>query len=132
MHQCIPFVNNLMSESIRSLRHVFHLHIQADFITLGVAHSGNLDFINTFKIESTEDILYFTLSVLERYKASPSLAEIFIMNENDGRKDLIPYLQNYIGKVRLIKPSQNVVYSYVLSEEVLQRFVNLLNIYNCE
>ena len=132
MHQTIPFINNLMLESVRSLRHVFHLHIQTDFITLGVAHSGNLDFINTFKVEQTEAIIYFTLSVLERYKASPSLAEIFIMNENEALKDIVVLLQKYIGKVRQIKSPQSVVYSYVLSEEILLRFVNLLNIYNCE
>lgn len=130
-HHSLPFVNKLLADSVRSLRYIFHLLVQKDYFFLGVAHSGTLDFINAFKANSVEDIVYYTLSVLERFKTTAALAEIFLANEtNDNELDV--KLQDYIGRVKELKAPHNMVYSYVISEEAQDRFSNLLNVYNCE
>jgi hypothetical protein len=130
-HLSIPFINNLISESSRTLRHVFHVLVQDGFILTGVAHSAKLDFINAFKTDSFEDILYFLVSVLEKYKITPALAEIYLQNETKSA-DLHNKLQAHIGKVRNLKASPNMVYSYIFTEDILERFANLLNLYHCE
>ena len=130
-HVAMPFINNLINESSRTLRHVFHVLIQNDFITIGVAHSASLDFVNSFKTETFEDILYFVVSILEKFNISPLLAEIYIQNDT-AYTDLNLRLQTYIGKVRNLKASQNIVYSYIFTEDILERFANMLNLYQCE
>lgn len=130
-HLSIPFINNLINESSRTLRHVFHVLVQDGFIMTGVAHSARLDFINAFKTDTFEDILYFLVSVLEKYKISPAMAEIYLQNETKAA-DLPMKLQAHIGKVRNLKASPNMVYSYIFTEDILERFANLLNLYHCE
>jgi hypothetical protein len=130
-HHALPFLNRLLNDSVRSLRYIFHLLVQKDYFIVGVAHSGSLDFINAFKGTTVEDIVYFTLSVLEKFKTAPSLGEIFLVNEaNDP--ELAVKLQDYIGRVKELKAPHNLVYSYVISEGSQDRFSNLLNVYNCE
>ncbi len=130
-HHSLPFITYLIGESSRTLRHVFHMMIDNNYITIGVAHSGSLDFINSFQIQTTEDILYFLVSVLEKFRVSPSLAEVYSIN-NSSTADIHNKLQPYIGKVRNLKASQNMVYSYIFTEDILERFANMLNLYHCE
>lgn len=130
-HTTFPFISNLVNESSRTLRHVFHFLISDSFIAAGVAHSARLDFVNTFTALTFEDHLYYIISVLEKFKISPSLAEISIQNDT-SQADIQLRLQNYIGKVRNLKASQNMVYSYIITEDILERFANMLNLYHCE
>jgi hypothetical protein len=131
-HQVYPYIHNIVIESNRSLRHVFHLLIQSGSITICVAHMGNLDFVNSFRTETNDDILYYTLAVMEQFKISSTLAEIFVTNEMEIPDTINEKLKSFIGKVRINKPPQNIVYSYALPEENLTRFTNLLNLFNCE
>lgn len=130
-HHSLPFINKLITDSIRSLRYVFHLLVQKDYILLGVAHSGSLDFINTFKASSAEDIVYYTLTILEKFKVSPGTAEVYMINETK-EPEIAVKLQEYIGRVKELKAPHNIVYSYVISEEAQDRFCNILSVYNCE
>lgn len=130
-HISLPFIHNLINESSRTLRHVFQFLIHDEFIIAGVAHSAKLDFINSFKVESFEDILYFIASTLEKFKISPVLAEIAIQNDS-SYADLNTRLETYIGKVRNLKATHNMVYSYIFTEDVLVQFANMLNLYHCE
>lgn len=130
-HNSLPFTVNLVNESTKSLRYIFHLLVQDNSILIGVAHSGKLDFINIFAVNTFEDILYYLLSVLDKFKVLPAQAEINIVNET-GSSDLNERLEAHVSKVRPLKASQNIVYSYVITEEVLERFANLLNLYHCE
>jgi hypothetical protein len=130
-HHSMPFVNKLLADSVRSLRYIFHLLVQKDYFFLGVAHSGSLDFINTFNATTVEDIVYYTLSILEKFKTTPAMAEVFVVNETNDTEMAVK-LQEYIGRVKELKAPHNLVYSYVISEEAQDRFSNLLNVYNCE
>jgi hypothetical protein len=130
-HFTFPFINELVNESSRTLRHVFHFLVTDSYITAGVAHSTRLDFVNAFPASSFEDYLYYVVSVLEKFKISPLLAEISIQNDS-SRTDFQSSMQNYIGKVRNLKASQHLVYSYILTEDILEHFANMLNLYHCE
>lgn len=130
-HVVLPFSCNLITESSRTLRHVFHFTIHKGFMIAGVAHSAKPDFINSFKAETYEEILYYIVQVLDKFKVAPSLAEIYIQNST-GIQDLHNRLQTYIGKVRNLKASHGMVYSYIFTEDVMERFANLLNLYHCE
>ncbi len=130
-HVVLPFSNNLISESSRTLRHVFHFTVHDGFLIAGVAHSAKPDFMNSFKTESFEEILYYIVSVLEKFKVAPSFAEIHLQNSSKIT-DLNSRLQTYIGKVRNLKASHGMVYSYIFTEDVMERFANLLNLYHCE
>jgi hypothetical protein len=130
-HQTVPLIHNILNESGRSLRHVVHLLIHPGFITISIAHSGSIDYINTFRTESNDDIIFYALSILELFKIVPSLAEIFVTNEMEAPDSINEKLKTYIGKVRSNKPPQNIVYSYAISEDSLNRFANLINLFNC-
>jgi hypothetical protein len=130
-HVVQPFSSNLITESSRTLRHVFHFSVHEGFMIAGVAHSAKPDFINSFKTQSFEEILYYIVSVLDKFKVASSFAEIHLQN-NSGISDLSNRLQTYIGKVRNLKASHGMVYSYIFTEDVMERFANLLNLYHCE
>lgn len=130
-HITVPFIQNLINESSRTLRHVFHFLVYKGYVVAGVAHSAKLDFVNCFRTETYEDILYFIISVLEKFNGAPVYAEIYVQNSS-GIPDLATRLQTYIGKVRNLKASHGMVYSYIFTEDVLERFANLLNLYHCE
>jgi hypothetical protein len=130
-HVLSPFSNNLINESSRTLRHVFHFTVFDSFMIAGVAHSAKPDFLNSFKTETFEEVLYHIVMVLDKFKVSPALAEINIQNSSKIQ-DLNTRLQTYIGKVRNLKASNGMVYSYIFTEDVMERFANLLNLYHCE
>jgi hypothetical protein len=130
-HLCLPLISNLINESARTLRHVFYMIINDGFITIGVAHSSRLDFINTFKAQTFEDILYYLVTVLDKFKVTPDVAEVYVQNST-FTPDIMTKLQSNIGKVRNLKASQNMVYSYIITEDLLERYANMLNLYHCE
>ncbi|HEX3008780.1 MAG TPA: DUF3822 family protein [Bacteroidales bacterium] len=130
-HLCLPFISNLINESARTLRHVFNMIINDGFITIGVAHSSRLDFINTFKAQTFEDILYYLVTVLDKFKVTPDVAEVYVQNSTFN-PDIMTKLHSNIGRVRNLKASQNMVYSYIITEDLLERYANMLNLYHCE
>lgn len=130
-HNSLPFALNLVNESNKTLRHIIHMLIQDGSVIIGVAQSGKLSFLNIFKTETFEDLLYYMLSVLEKFKIIPLQAEIYLINES-GDKNIENRIEPHVSKIRMIKASQSLVYSYIFNDEVLERFANMLNLYNCE
>jgi hypothetical protein len=130
-HNALPFALNLVNESNKTLRYLVHMIVQEGSVIIGVAQSGKLAFLNIFKTETFEDLLYYMLSVLEKFKIIPLQAELYLINETEN-KSIPAKIEAHVSKVRMIKASQSLVYSYIFTDEVLEHFANMLNLYNCE
>lgn len=130
LHQANSFVHTLITDSSRLLRHLFHLQLSSNSMLIGVAHMSTLDFVNSFPINSPTDVIYYSLSVLENFKISPQLVEIFVYTTPESA-DIIDEMKKFIPKIRTLSPPQSMVYSHVMTDETLLNFVNILNTYYC-
>lgn len=131
-HHSTPFIEHLIYESAKWTQPKCHVLIHNNSLDIGLAQLKKLEFFNSFYYHEYSDILYFILSVLERYKLPALSTDVFISVEKDNRNEIVEYLNNYLIAVRFIRPSNQFTYSYIFDEKHLVRYANLFNLALCE
>jgi hypothetical protein len=87
--------------------------------------------INTFPFKGKEDILYYSLFVLEQAGIQPDQAEICIGGMLDEGSDTSRLLQQYAGKVTFISRPANFAYSAIFDHLPIHRYIDLFALALC-
>jgi hypothetical protein len=130
-HRTTPFIENLVQESVRWARTKCYLSVNKGIIDIGLAHQKKLEFFNSFTYKEKSDIVYFVLNVLEQYKLSAALTDIFISVDLEEHNEIFELLNGYLQQVKFIRPSENFTFSYIFDDFQLTRFANLFNLVLC-
>jgi hypothetical protein len=126
------FVEYLISQSLNNTKKLIYVCLNEGLLNIGIAQNAELLFFNAFQYKETSDIVYFILSVLDQYNLSAKLTEVNISADVTNHDELFDFLNNYLGQIHFIKPSQQFSYSYLFDELHLTRFTNLFNLVLCE
>ncbi len=130
-HRSSPFIENMVQESVRWPRTKCYVSIHQGILDIGLAHLKKLEFFNSFTYLERSDIAYYILNVLEQFKLSSTLTDIYLSADLDKHEEIYEYLSNFLFHTRFIRPSDKFTYSYVFDEFQLTRFANLFNLTLC-
>jgi hypothetical protein len=131
-HRSSPFVEALVLHSAKWIRSKCYVSISKSEIDIGIAQMKKLEFYNSFTYKENSDIVYYLLNVLERFKLSNMLTEVYISADVENHDELFEFLNNYFNLIKFIRPSDQYLYSYMFDELQLTRFANLFNLALCE
>jgi hypothetical protein len=106
------------------------IHLEKEFFTLAVYNYGKLKLCNSFVYKNSTDILYYTLNIVKSHGMKPDLITVF--SGHITRKDnLISEIASYLRNIRYAEPKGNYVFSYVMNEIDLFRFINIISAVTC-
>ena len=131
-HRSSPFVESLVLHSAKWVRSKCYVSINKNEIDIGVAQMKKLEFYNSFSYKDNSDIVYYILNILERFKLSNMLTEVYFSDDVENHDELFEFLNNYLNLIKFIHPSDQYIYSYIFDELHLTRFANLFNLALCE
>ena len=108
-----------------------YIHIQKKSIDILVCNEKGLQLFNTFKHQSAEDFIYYTLFVCEQLELNPDEIDCCLLGEIDKPSDIYDLAYKYIRNIRFIKRNENVQLSPVINQIPEHFYYSLLHQHLC-
>jgi hypothetical protein len=97
----ITVLSRLMLLSEELVKENVILSIHANYIEVIVKQDQKLLLANQYYIKTQEDVLYYTLFILEQYQLNPLTVNITVIGNLDATSILLTSLKKYIKNIRL-------------------------------
>jgi len=91
-----------------------------------------MKFCNNYTFKAPEDLVYYTLFVMDQLSLNPEKAEVTMSGKISIKSEVVKLLRKYIRFVNVLKFDGDTSLSYALSEVEPHRFIDLLNPALCE
>lgn len=108
------------------------INLYRDEFDLLVLENGKMIFCNNYTYKAPEDLVYYTLFVMDQLSINPEKAEVNMSGNISIKSDLLKLLRKYIRFVSILKYDGGSQLSYAFSEVEPHRFIDLLNPALCE
>ena len=89
------------------------IHMHETYLEIAHFKNNELNFYNTFKVDSETDSVYFVLSVVELLKLNLDKLQVNLFGNISATSSLVSLMKKYISQVEFMKRSDN--YSYPAS-----------------
>lgn len=108
-----------------------YVHIQEKSMDVLVCNEKGLQLFNTFKHQSAEDFIYYTLFVCEQLDLNPDEIDCCFLGEIDKPSGIYDLAYKYIRNIRFIKRNENVQLSPVINQVPEHFYYPLLHQHLC-
>ena len=108
-----------------------YIHIQKKSMDILVCNKKGLQLFNTFKHQSAEDFIYYTLFVCEQLELNPDEIDCCLLGEIDKQSAIYDLAYKYIRNIRFIKRNENVQLSPVINQIPEHFYYPLLHQHLC-
>ncbi len=126
------FSNFILPRYRNSSTSSMFLNINHDNFDLILLNDGKLIFCNNFSFKAVEDLIYYTIFVVDQLKVNQEKVELKLSGNVDLNSDLIKLLRKYIKNVEMLAIEQEVQMSYALNDLEKHRYIDLFNPRLCE
>ena len=108
-----------------------HLYLQlgTQELTLVLLQQQRLEFCNVFPFSSAEDVLYYTILVMQELGLNPDQDELTIWGDLTSDSALFELLRTYIRRLRFGSRPYDLHYSYRLNEVLEYQYFDLLSLH---
>ncbi|MBU8893421.1 MAG: DUF3822 family protein [Bacteroidales bacterium] len=130
-NQQIPFINTILFKHHSETKKVF-VHINEDFIDIGITENGKLIFYNNFRYKTDHDLMYFTMYIYDKLNLNTDNTELIISGNRDKKSIFYLELKDFIRHIRFDKLPEDYSYSYTFNKIPEHTFTNLFNLQLCE
>jgi len=130
-HHITPMLNELLIVNKSYPEQQFYINFNENIIDIIIIDKSSLIFCNSFNINSENDVLYFTLSVMNQFKLPQDSTKITLIGKINNQSKSYLTLKNYIKKLHIIKPNESFNYSSAIPDFSLHYYYNLFNLYLC-
>lgn len=109
-------------------RQRIYLNLSPNELTL-VVFGQQLEYCNTFAFSTAEDVLYYTILVMQELGLNPDQDELTVWGDLTHDSALFTLLRTYIRQLRLGARPDDVQYSYRLNEVFGHRYFDLFGLH---
>ena len=129
-HYSLPLLEAFLLEKNEHSK--IGLHIQQQHFDLIYEKAGQLQYFNSFKYETAEDVLYYLLYAMEQLKIDREKVKLLLFGEFEKNSTLYNMIIRYVGEVEIIAKPGQVNYSKILNDLPEHHYHTLFNQYLCE
>ncbi len=108
-----------------------HLHISAGLLTVAVVRGRRLEFTNVFAFTTPEDLVYFTILVMQELQLTPEQVPVTVWGDLTPDAALLQLLRRYVRTVRLGERPPDLHYTYRLDQTFPHRYFELFALHLC-
>jgi hypothetical protein len=130
VHHLKPLLRYISGERKKSAVYYVHVNIERDFFNLVIFDHNSLLLCNTYMYRKSSDILYYVLNAIR--KLDIKTEEVHFSGLTSKYDELSAEFLVYIKNISFAVPSGDFTFSYVFNDLELHRYLNLLNLVNCE
>ncbi len=127
-----PILENLMRFNLQPGYAYIFVSIYKEYIEITVLKDRQLRYLNTFVYETSTDVLYFLLFVMQQLGLKAEEEEVFILRNTMEDESVYENLRKYCKKITIIPFPKNIVIDKGLNNVPYQNYYNLLSLSLCE
>lgn len=126
------FANLILPKYRNTQSSLMFLNIYIDNFDLLLLNEGRMIFCNNFNFKAIEDIVYYTVFVIDQLKVNPEKIELKLSGNVASDSDMLKLLRKYIKTVDLLNYEPDVQLSYALNDLEKFKYTDLFNPRLCE
>ena len=115
-HQCNCMIHLANQFNDSDLKHHLMVNIEADFISVLQYQQNEIQYFNTFSVETDTDIVYFILSVAEMLKLPKDKFGVYLLGSFSNTSATVQLLKKYVTNMHLMPRLQSVQYPIAMRE----------------
>ena len=132
LHQTSALLEGLMHQSDPAVPRRLYLSIGHMELTIVVIRDKRPEFCNVFAFSSPEDLIYYTLLVMQEFQLNPDQDPVMVWGDLMHDSELFTILRKYIRHIKFGNRPFDLGYSYRLNELFEYRFFELYSLHLCE
>lgn len=131
VHHSSMFFEGVLSHSNNHQHVNVFAYVEDNLLTIAVKKEEKILFINNFKFQSANDLLYFVLFVYEEIDLNPEIVPLNLSGDIDKASEGFDKLHRFIRYIKFTSKPQNLKLSYKFDEVDDHRYFSLLNAHLC-
>lgn len=132
IHQTSAFIEGVLHNSKSSSEKSIYINCEGGNLTIAVLNNGKLDYCNNFNYSTAQDIVYFTLFVMNELYLSTESIPMTIWGDINLKSTTFLNLYKFVRYIDLGEQPKTLTYGYVFDEIEENALFNTHNIYHCE
>ena len=132
IHQTSSFIEGVLHNNQSNTKKSIYINCEGNTLTIIVLNNGELDYCNNFQYSTSQDIVYYTLFVMNELYLSTESTPMTIWGDVDLKSTTFLNLYKFIRHIELGEKPKTLTYSYVFDEIEENALFNTHNIYHCE
>jgi hypothetical protein len=129
LHHTSALLAGLLHQRGPAAPRQLYLHLGQRELTLVLLQQRQLEFCNVFSFSSAEDVLYYTILVMQELGLNPDQDELAIWGDLTSDSALFELLRTYIRRLRFGSRPYDLQYSYRLNEVLEYQYFDLLSLH---
>ncbi len=130
VHQLNPLFSYITGNRRAGTGNLIHVHLENEYFNLIVFDQNSLRFCNTFKYKTLSDIQYYVFYSLKRINIRHEEI-IYLSGKTDRYDNIAADFSRYARNIKFAVPAENITFSYVISENLLHKYLNLFTVISC-
>ncbi len=131
IHHVTPFVEGIIREYISDGEKIVYLNISSKAVDIIIAQDQHIEYCNVFNYNSSDDLLYYLMFVLNEFSLSPNQTKVVLWGDIDQTSIQFAKLYKYIRYLSLGKRPKSLKLGYVFDELYDHQFFDLYNLIHC-
>lgn len=128
LHHTSALLAGLIQQRGAATTRRIYLNLGAHELTLAVL-GQRLEYCNVFAFATAEDVLYYTILVMQELGLNPDQDEVTVWGEITHDSPLFSLLRTYLRHLRFGSRPDDAQYSYRLNDVLDHRFFELLSLH---
>ena len=132
IHQTSAFIEGVLHNNKQTNSKSIYINCEGNTLTLVVLNNGQLEYCNNFQYETPQDIVYYTLFVMNELYLSTESIPMTVWGDMNLKSNTFLNLYKFIRYIDLGEKPKTLTYSYVFDDIEETALFNTHNIYHCE
>jgi len=132
VHQTSAFIEGILHNNQSSTAKSIYLNCEANTLTIAVLSNGQLDYCNNFHYSTAQDVVYFTLFVMNELYLNTETTPMTVWGDVTLKSNTFLNLYKFIRHINLGEKPKTLSFGYIFDELEENSLFNTHNIYHCE
>lgn len=130
--QVAAFIDYIVPRFRNTTLSAMFINLYDGYFDLLILDGGKLQFCNNFTYKTVEDLVYYTIFVIDQLKINVEKVELKLTGNISPRQEELKLFRKYVKKVNVFEPANDVAVSYALNGVNLSGYTDLFNPRLCE
>ncbi len=108
------------------------INIYEQNFDLLLIENGKLKYCNNFNYKSDEDLIYYTIFVVDQLNVNAEKIDVKLMGSINEKSGMLKLLRKYIRNVELLNLGEDTRLSYAMADIAIHNYPDLFNSRLCE
>ena len=131
-HHSVPFINKAIKNDSLEVVPCLHIHFSNNFFDILIIRNGKIQLCNSFFYKKHSDVIYFISNILNLFSLTPDIIKVILSGEIEASSDVLSEMQKIFKNMQFEQYDYEYKYSGAMMALPQHKFVNLLNLVNCE